>query len=525
VSSSGILARIMLRTAPAVLCLAIFVSVTPFSGGQNLVSTAGSGSLLKPSPSAAPPPSAASAHHPLNFSVYERARNDTWQWFAAPPASETYDYLQSLLRISLSQRLTHWDWQAELAQAAVLHTPADAISPVAAQGQLGLGGTYYAANGNNTEPAAAFLKQGFIRYDAATDKNIRVGRIEFVEGVELYPKDSTVLWLQNNRVQQHVIGNFGFANAQRSLDGVDAHYGSGNWDITAMAARADQGVFNMNGNPELNVDAQYLAYSRLADHGRVLARAFAVGYHDGRTGLTKTDNRPAAVRATDHKNIRIGTYGGDVIATQPAGPGVLDFVFWGAIQNGAWGELTQSAGAAQLEGGYRFTKVATMPWFRGGWWRSTGDNNPSDSTNNTFFVVLPTPRVYARLPFYNMMNSTDTFFQLMDKPGRKWDLRSDLHWLDLTSGHDLWYSGGGAFDNKVFGFTGKPANGHTSFASVADISSDWQATRNLALNFYYGHGWGKSVVGAIYPTGKAIQFGYVEMVWHWGVSSANGKPN
>ena len=29
-----------------------------------------------------------------------------------------------------------------------------------------------------------------------------------------------------------------------------------------MAARADQGVFNMNGNPELNVDLQYLALTR-----------------------------------------------------------------------------------------------------------------------------------------------------------------------------------------------------------------------------------------------------------------------
>ena len=177
-------------------------------------------------------------------------------------------------------------------------------------------------------------------------------------------------------------------------------------------------------------------------------------------------------------------------------------MFWGALQNGNWGALTQSAGAAALEGGYRFTSVPTTPWFRGGWWRATGDNDPTDSKNNTFFQVLPTPRVYARLPFYNAMNSTDSFVQVVDKPYKTWDLRSDLHWLDLTSSHDLWYLGGGAFDNKVFGFTGRPANGHTSFASVADISSDWQATKNVAFNAYYGYGWGKSVVGAIYPNGQ-----------------------
>ena len=489
----------------------------------SLASVAAAQTVVSAPDAAAPATPAAAPAHPVTFSIYERARNDNWQWFAAPPSNDSYSYLQSLLRISVAQRIHHWDWQAELAQAWVGGVPSDSVATVSAQGQLGLGGTYYAANGNNTEPAAAFFKQGFLRYTGAPDKSIRAGRFEFFDGVELHPKDSTVLWLQNNRVQQRLIGNFGFANAMRSLDGIDAHYGSGSWDLTAMAARADQGVFNMNGNPELNVDTQYLGFSSSAANGRIIARAFGIGYHDGRTGITKTDNRPLAVRATDHKNIRLGTYGGDLIATQPTGPGTFDFVFWGALQNGNWGALTQSAGAAALEGGYRFTSVPTKPWFRGGWWRATGDNDPTDSKNNTFFQVLPTPRVYARLPFYNAMNSTDSFVQFVDKPYKTWDVRSDLHWLDLTSSHDLWYLGGGAFDNKVFGFTGRPANGHTSFASVADISSDWQATKNVALNSYYGYGWGKSVVGTIYPNGKNIQLGYVEMIYRWGITSGAAK--
>ena len=505
----------MLRTAPAVLCLASLVSV---AAAQTLVSTPDAGSVAD---SAAPAPS--NSGDPVTFSIWERVRNDNWQWFAAPPYNDSYSYVQSLLRISVAQHIQHWDWQAELAQTWVGPLPNDSVSAVSAQGQLGFGGTYYAANADNTEPVAAFFKQGFLRYNGEGDKNLRIGRFEFLEGVETRPKDSTVLWLQNNRVQQRLVGNFGFSDALRSFDGMDAHYGSGTWDLTAMAGRADQGVFNMNGNPELNVDMQYLAFTKASANGRILARGFGIGYHDGRTGLTKTDNRPAAIRATDHQNIRLATYGGDLIATQPAGPGTFDFVAWGALQNGDWGKLTQSGNAAALEGGYRFTSVPTKPWFRGGWWRASGDNNPTDTKNNTFFQVLPTPRVYARLPFYNAMNSTEEFVQLIDKPYKTWDLRGDLHWLDLTSGKDLWYLGGGAFDNKVFGFTGRPANGHTSFASVADISSDWQATRNVAFNAYYGHGWGKSVVGAIYPTGKNIQLGYVELIYRWGITSGAGK--
>jgi hypothetical protein len=508
----------MLKASAGLLCLLVLASA---ARAQPAVST--------PEPAAAgAAPAPVPASHGVTFSIYERARNDTWQWFAAPPFNDNYSYLQSLLRIGVAQRINRWDWQAELEQTWVGPLPNHSVSAASAQGQLGFGGTYYAANANNTEPAAAFFKQGFIRYSGEGDKNIRLGRFEFFEGVETHPKDSTMLWLQNNRVQQRLVGNFGFSNALRSFDGIDAHFGqtSGShpWDITAMAARADQGVFNMNGNPELNVDMQYLAFTTTAAHGHVIARAFGIGYHDGRTGITKTDNRPLAVRAADHRNIRLGTYGGDLIATAPAGPGTFDFVFWGALQDGNWGALSQSAGAAALEGGYRFTKVPTSPWFRGGWWRSTGDNNNADTKNNTFFQVLPTPRVYARLPFYNAMNSTDEFVQVIDKPYKTWDLRSELHWLDLTSGKDLWYTGGGAFDNKVFGFTGRPANGHTSFASVADISSDWQATKNVAVDFYYGHGWGKSVPGAIYPTDKTIQLGYAELVYRWGITSGATKP-
>ena len=162
----------------------------------------------------------------------------------------------------------------------MLDAPSDAVSSVTAQGQLGLGGTYYASN-TNSYPAAAFLKQGFVRYDGE-EANLRVGRFEFFDGQEMQTKNPTIGWLQTNRIADRLIGNFGFSNAQRSFDGLDAHYGSGAWNITAMAARADQGVFNMNGNPELNVDLQYLALTRSEWKQHVLWRAFAIGYHDGR---------------------------------------------------------------------------------------------------------------------------------------------------------------------------------------------------------------------------------------------------
>src|SRR5450432_1135498 len=144
--------------------------------GANPLSGFGILSLQAAAATAGPAaPGAPSSHSPVGITIYDRARLDTWQWFEAPPKSETYAYLQNLLRIAVMQKTKHWDWQLELAQAAILDLPKDAIAP-APQGQLGLGGTYFAADGGEAYPAAAFLKQGFVRYHfAGTDRSLRIG--------------------------------------------------------------------------------------------------------------------------------------------------------------------------------------------------------------------------------------------------------------------------------------------------------------------------------------------------------------
>lgn len=448
------------------------------------------------------------------MSVLLRERANATQWFSALPNPEQYGHGDSLLRIAIAQRVRHFDYQLEMSNSAELMLPTDAVSPVAAQGQLGLGGTYYAGNSNNSNPAAVSFKTGFLRYHFKRDATaIRVGRIEFFDGQETTPKDTTLLWLQSNRMAQRLIGNFGFSNGQRSLDGVDAKVGGTNWDLTAMGARAVQGVFKMAANEELNVDVQYLAYSRYLASQHVLVRGFAIGFHDGRTGLLKTDNRPMAVRALDHKNIRIGTYGGSMLASLPLHAVNADLLVWGAGQNGAWGTQDHKAGAIAVEGGLRADAVPTKPWLRGGFLRTTGDNNPLDGTHNTFFQVLPTPRNYARFPFFNMMNSSEQFVQLIDKPAKQVEVRTDLHFLHLTAPGDFWYQGGGAYDNKAFGYVGRPGNNHASFSTLYDISVDYAISKQLALTTYYAHAFGKSVVKAIYPVEAGANFGYLELLY------------
>jgi Alginate export len=212
-----------------------------------------------------------------------------------------------------------------------------------------------------------------------------------------------------------------------------------------------------------------------------------------------------------------------LLASIPAGTGQFDLLFWGALQNGSWGALEHTANAAAVEGGYQFRDQSRAPWIRAGWFRGSGDNNATDNKHGTFFQLLPTPRIYARIPFYNLMNDTDEFVQVVEKPADKLAVRCDLHWLQLTSAKDLWYQGGGAYDNKVFGYVGRSANGQTSFASLVDISVDWQTTKSIALNFYYAHVWGKGVIEQIYPVDHNAQYGYVEMIYRFDMQQRTVK--
>ncbi len=103
----------------------------------------------------------------------------------------------------------------------------------------------------------------------------------------------------------------------------------------------------------------------------------------------------------------------------------------------------------------------------------------------------------------------------MDTSVKKFALRGDLHWVSLTSANDLWYQGGGPFDDKVFGYVGRLSYGRARLGTVADISAGWKATKHLGSNVCNSHASGKDVMDVIYPQGHNALWGYVELDCHW----------
>ena len=450
-----------------------------------------------------------------------RTRIESWDWFTGSAGTNNqYTFPGSIFRFSLSESKSRYDWQLEFAVPFILDLPNKAIAP-GTQGQLGLGASYFAANNKNTNTARLFAKQGFFRWKGiggVEGQSLRVGRFELIDGTEVTPKDITLQTLKRERITQRLIGNFGFSDVGRSFDGAQYALNRQNLNLTLAATRPTRGVYQVDGWGELNINLFYGALTGQLP-GKETAgewRVFAIGYEDYRDGVVKTDNRTLAVRKADIGHINIGTYGGHYLHTVKTPAGSIDALAWGALQTGTWGKLTQRAYALAAEGGWQPPVLGKVkPWIRGGYDLGSGDHSPNDATHGTFFQVLPTPRPYARLPFFNMMNMKDAFGELVLRPSKKVTLRTDVHSLRLADSNDLWYLGGGAFQPWTFGYTGRASGGQSSFATLYDVSVDWNLNRHFSIVPYYGHAAGKSVIQSIYPLGKNANYAYLELTYRF----------
>jgi hypothetical protein len=470
----------------------------------------------RPSPTPQPAPSSAPIKiGGVTFSGSIRARFESWDWFATGAASNRYNFGAATLRLALGQQRERFEWQVEGAFPLLVNLPEAAIAP-APQGQLGLGASYFAANGR--QDAGAFIKQGFIHFKGlGGDKasSLKLGRFEFAEGAEATPTDPSLATIKRDHIAQRLIGTFGFSHVGRSFDGAQYLRNTGSGNFTFVAARPTEGSFQLRGWNELDVDFYYGAFTKplKTKTSESDLRVFALHYHDGRRVL-KTDNRPQVLRAADNGKIRVTTVGGHYLTVFKAASGKLDALLWGAGQFGDWGKLDHRAGSIAVEAGYQFSgKIANRirPWLRAGYFRSTGDGDPADNTHGTFFQVLPTPRLYARFPFYNLMNNEDVFAQLRLKPHAKVALRADARHLRLGNAKDLWYVGGGAFQRQTFGYGGRPGNGNKTLGAMVDLSVDWNLTPQTALTFYLAGVRGGGVAESLYPDGRNARFAYIEL--------------
>src|SRR5262245_4818012 len=358
--------------------MAVFVAFLPYAQflvhstwAQQASVTSPSGASAVPTPSSGKPYGAPKKKKvgPLEISGSWRVRAEGWNWFEANAGDNDYAFTHSLLRLAVSQQTDRFEWRLEGAQDSILALPSNAVVP-APQGQLGLGGTYFVSNGSTRNNASGFVKQAYIRIRRAGPFDVQIGRFEFLDGREVLPKDKLLATIAQTRVSQRLIGNFGWSAVGRSFDGV--HLAS-DWsanDFTFVAARPTRGVYQVDGMGELDIDLLYGAYTRVftASDYSARVRAFGIGYLDHRESVLKTDNRPSPVRAADHGDIQIGSYGAELLQVLDLNRGnKIDFILWGVVQGGSWGVESHRASAVIAEAGWQATSTPLKPWFSVGY--------------------------------------------------------------------------------------------------------------------------------------------------------------
>jgi len=446
-----------------------------------------------------------------------RSRLYVWDWFAAAKGENQYEYSGNLLRLNFAQKLSSWDWDAEFAVPFLLGMPSSATD-APPQGALGLGSNYYTANDGRRNAAMIFPKQLFVRFDGLggnEGQTLQLGRFIFLDGSEIAPKSSTLATVKRDRISQRLLGDFGWSDVGRSFDGVHYSFSTPSNNFTFVGAVPTRGVFQVDGWGWNQVGFGYASYTHEwgSAHHTADTRFFVLEYDDWRPDL-KTDNRPLPLRRTDTGNIRIDTFGGHSIHAITTGAGTIDLVAWGAVQTGRWGTQKQRAYAFDFEGGWQPKVMPKLkPWLRTGFTEGSGDGNPANNTHGTFFQVLPTPRPYARFPFFNMMNTEDLMGTLILRPHSKVTVSSEFHALRLTDANDLWYAGGGVFQPWTFGYIGRSTSGRRSLGNLYDTSVEYRANRRLVLTAYLGYTQGLASMETIYPEDKDGRFGYLELLY------------
>lgn len=467
-----------------------------------------------PQPTAKAVAAPAASASPWRMSGSLRVREERWDWFGARRGNH-YTFSGVALRLRAERQNVADGWLFELRAPFLLGLPKDATLSAPA-GQQGHGANYRDAN--QGQEFGAWLKQGFYRRAVGSDLTVGVGRFEFSDGLELSSRDVDLQWLKRERLSQRLIGPFGFTHGGRSFDGLLFTRIRPKEQITTLLAAPTQGVFDLDGMG--SVESVQVGYGSVVRriHGKRLegeARVFAIQYADRRGRVLKSDSRPLAKRAADGEPISIQTLGAHSAVLKDLPFGRVDLLAWGAFQTGAWGQQSHAAGAFAIETGFQPRRLPWKPWLRAGWSRYGGDGNPADGRHETFFPILPTPRLHARFPFYTLSNLSDQFAEVRLQPDRRTTVRLGAHQLRLAKSADLWYAGGGVFqDLPSFGYSGKPSGGQTSLGCVLDLGVDRRVTGDTDLSLYSGWARGSDVARGTFG-GRGALYVFLELNRRW----------
>ena len=446
-------------------------------------------------------------------SIANLTRVESWRFFEPAPTGGDPDYVfvGNRLRLELRGRWPRVQTTVAAQHVGFVGLPERASNP----GPFGTGSLYFDQGGRHVNQQQLYLRYAHVRFpELARGLDLQVGRMPYTSGAEAPSGVPKIEAVKRQRLDARLVGEFEWSIVQRGFDGVRVDLTRASWRATGIAFMPTQGGFARVAGPAIT--DTFVGGVTLSSRGgapsprRTQVQGFALHYADHRPVTQRPDNSGlGAVEA----NINVATLGGVVVGAYAAGAGELDVFGWSAWQAGDWYGQDHRAFAVATEAGYQWMRAPWRPWVRGGWFRASGDDSPTDDAHGTFFPLLPTVRRFAQTAAYSTMNLNDVFVSVQARPRTSVGLRLDVRQLGLASAADLWYAGSGATldSGNTFGYAGRRSNGSTKLGTAVEAGADITLTPRVALNGFLGWIKGGRVVTGTFR-GDHLWFGYVESV-------------
>ena len=95
-----------------------------------------------------------------------------------------------------------------------------------------------------------------------------IGRFTFLDGSEVTPKNATLTVLKRDRVNQRLIGDYGFSDVGRSFDGLRYSFAAPSDNFTFIAGVPTRGVLQVDGWGWNRVGLGYQSYTHSTNAAR-----------------------------------------------------------------------------------------------------------------------------------------------------------------------------------------------------------------------------------------------------------------
>ncbi len=444
---------------------------------------------------------------------------ENWDYFQPSPAKNNdndYDLGVVRARLGLEMKTALVDGFVQGQYIGMYGLPSHSVALPG--GPLGLGSAYFSGNDDKTAPGNTFLRQAYLNLkgDALGLQGafLKAGRFEVKDGDEYKTGNAKFDQIKKLRVAQRLLGS-NAVHVTRTFDGASAVYDNPAFNFTAHAVRPTQGGFTVQGQDEISdIDVFYAALTGKKDAWLpgTEGRLFYMYYNDDRDTQV-VDNRPAKDRPSlQDENLELHTVGGHLLAMQTVGSGSVDGLLWGAYQFGNWTNQRHKGWAIDSEIGYQWNDAPLKPWLRAIYYLSSGDSDSKDNRHDAFYSMLPSGRIFAKFPFYNLMNLQDAFIEMVLSPTPKTRVTVDLHHLSLKESNDLFYGGLGATQRqKTFGFVGRATGDENDLGKLVDVTVSHAFTEELVGRFYYAHAFGGDVIKNFYRGQKDASTFWVDL--------------